>query len=62
MIEQTGQDGAGCVVMAKLDPMKHIDFLQKGDDVSSRNLRKELLDSANVEVSGSNALVEQHGV
>ena len=44
--------------MAKLNPVKQIGFLQKGDDVSSRNLCKELLDGANIEVSGSDALVQ----
>ena len=44
--------------MAKLNPVKQIGFLQKGDDVSSRNICKELLDGANIEVSGSDALVE----
>ena len=44
--------------MAKLNPMKQVDLLQKSDDVSSRNLRKELLDGANIIVSGSDALVE----
>ena len=32
--------------MAKLNPIKQVDRLQKSDDVSSRNLRKELLNGA----------------
>ena len=45
-------------MMAKLNPMKQVDLLQKSDDVSSRNLSKELLDGANIKVCGSDALVE----
>ena len=46
--------------MAMLDPVQQVDFLQKGDDVGvdSRDLRKELSDRANIEMSGSHALVE----
>ena len=35
--------------MAKLDALEQVDFLQKVDDVGSRDLRKDLLDGANIE-------------
>ena len=42
----------------KLNPIEQVDLLQKSDDVSSRDLCKELPHSANSKMSGSDALVK----
>ena len=44
-------------MMGKLNPIEQ-DDLQKSDDVSSRDLCKELPYSVNIKVPGSGALVE----